>query len=303
MEFHTLYQWAYSIVGFFTESDKLMTTLGMTIGATFWIGLFFLQGAGLYVMAKRCGLQKRGLAFVPFANIYYMGKIVGECSFFGQRMKRAGLYAMIAQIVATLLTVAFVLSEWYLFFYHEHELVWVGESLFQIPSFPNLSGFAGVVADFYDTASLLVSCVGLVAEVFMLILMIGLYKKYSPANYRFLGILTFFFPVARFIAVFVFRNRQPVDYEAYMRRQHEEYIRRQQQYYNTYGNPYGGNPYGGYGGGYNGGYRQPPQAPSQQEPFEEFSSNAEGGAKNDEPFEEFSANGQDEAQNSDDFFN
>ncbi len=296
MEFQSFYQWAYIFVSFFTNNEKLITSLGVGIGFAVWVGLFFLQGAGLYIMARRCGLKRRGLAFVPFANIYYIGKIVGECSFFGQRMKRAGLYAMLAQIFATIFTVMFVLSEWYL--YYNYEAVLVEDGLFQIISFPNLTGFAAKVSKFYDMSSLLVSMFGLIAEIFLLILMIGLYKKYSPANYRFMAVLTFFFPIARFIAIFVFRNRQPVDYNEYMRRQYDEYMRRQQQYHNPYGNPYN-NPNGG---GYNDSYQQPPQVPSKNEPFEEFSSNPEEGATNDEPFEEFSSDEQNETQNSDDFF-
>ena len=39
------------------------------------------------------------MAFLPFFNTYYAGKLAGETQFFGQKMKRVGLYAMISEIL------------------------------------------------------------------------------------------------------------------------------------------------------------------------------------------------------------
>ncbi len=273
MEFYNFYQLSYLISSFFTEDEKIFITLGVIIGAALWLGFFFLQGAGLFVMAKRRGLTRRWLAFVPFANIYYMGKIAGKCDFFGHKMTNAGLYAMIAQILASTTAILAVLSEWYLNYnYGVPVLTEMGSA-----SWLGLSGFSQTVNKCYEVSTILFSLTGLVAEILIVILLIGLFKKYSPRNYRLLAVLSFFIPATRFIAVFVLRNNEEIDYEAYMRRMREAYVRRQQQYYNGYGNPYGGNydnpygnPYGGYsqdGGMQNG---QAPTLPP-EEPFEEFS--------------------------------
>ena len=101
-----------------------------------------------------------------------------------------------------------------------------------------------------------------------------------------LGVLTIMLP-ARFLIVFFLRNREPIDFEAYMRARREAYMRQQQQYHqqyygsygNRYGNPYG-NPY------------QPPQKP--EDPFEEF-----GGKTDEEPFEELNSQ---QNKDSDGFF-
>jgi hypothetical protein len=119
--------------------------------------------------------------------------------------------------------------------------------------------------------------------------MMALCKKYAPKNYMVLSILVLFIPVARFIVIFALRNRQPIDYEAYMRARREAYIRSQQQYYNRqnpYGNPYGGqyNPYG----------QDTPSPRKPEEPFGEFSSQNNGDAQN--PFSDVNGG-------SDDFFN
>ncbi len=267
MELYNFYTTAYTFARFFSNDLKGIVLGGAIAGVLVWALVFLLQGIGIYVIAKRLNMRGKGLAFAPFANIFYLGKIVGECDFFGQKMKRAGLYAMIAQIITTILTVAYILAEVYLIWNFkplENEmgvLYWVG-----------LEGFAGAVNTFYELGGFLMSLFSLITQILLVILMMGFFKKYSPSNYRFLGILLFFLPVARFICIFAFRNREPFDYEAYMRRQREAYMRRQQQYYNTYGNPYGGYPpYGGspYGmGGYQGAQGQPTQKP--EEPFEEF---------------------------------
>ena len=75
-----------------------------------------------------------------------------------------------------------------------------------------------------------------------------------------------------------------------MQARREAYMRQQQQYYNTYGNPYGYNSYNRpYGqGGYNGyGYNQPPR-PEPEDPFSEFGGKKDV-EKDDEPFEDFSS--------------
>ena len=63
-----------------TERVPLTQSLayGLLGAILLWGALFILQGVGLYVMAKKQGLKKKGLAFVPFVNILYMGKIAGE---------------------------------------------------------------------------------------------------------------------------------------------------------------------------------------------------------------------------------
>ncbi len=295
MEFYNFYTWAELLILLFSKNERLSVLVGVPVGLGIWLAMFILQGFGIFVMAKRLGLKKKALAFVPFANIFYFGKVVGECSFFGQRMKNAGLYAMIAQILATAVALAYVGAEWYL--YYKHGSPTYVESAFSIsPYWFGLTGFDAKVFSFLGYGNLIFSIISLVAEVLLLILMIGFYKKYSPKNYRFMAILTFFVPFTRFIAVFALRNRQPIDYDAYVRQMQEEYMRRQQQYYGGYGNQgyggYGNQGYGGYGqGGYgNQGYGNPygapntPPPPPAEEPFGEFNSD------DGDPFEDFSSN-------------
>ena len=90
--------------------------LGMLVIATLiWLVFFALQGFGLWTMANKKGFKKPVLAFVPFANLLLIDKLAGDCEIFGHKLKRGGMYAMIAQIVVFLIGLALTLAEGILF--------------------------------------------------------------------------------------------------------------------------------------------------------------------------------------------
>ncbi len=298
MELFSFYNLSVSLFIAITNEVKISFTWGAAVGGLIWLAFFLLQGVGLYTMAKRRGMKKKGLAFVPFANIFYMGKIVGDCAFFGHKMKNAGIYAMIAQILSVVVTLLYISCECYLYVMHGAPLS-SDTNLLALPQWDTLTGFSEVAYTIYEYSGAVYYIVGLISQIMLIILTLGLYQKYSPRNYRILTVLAFMFAPARFIIAFVLRNRPPVDFEEYRRRQYEAYMRRQQQYYNQYGNPYnnpyGRPPYGGnpYGNGYGNNGQNQNDTPA-EEPFEEFSSNVgnapvgEDGKPKDEVDEFFS---------------
>lgn len=266
MELYQLFDISTSVVAFFGGVGWKGMLGGAIGGVAIWLALFILQGFGLSAMAKKRGLKKRWLAFIPFANIWYIGKIAGECNVFGQRMKRGGLYTMLAQIFTTVLCGLTIAVQVYL-------LVVEGApeyDQFGFPFWVNLTGFSAVAYKFYGISQYILPIFQLVYEVFMLILLIALYKRYAHRNYFILSMLALFVPVSRFIVIFVLRNRNGIDYEAYMRARHEAYMRQQQQYggYNPYYGGYNRNPYGN---PYNNPYGNTQNAPKPpEEPFGEF---------------------------------
>lgn len=294
MELYGLYNSATLIFSLFGEMSIRTLINGAIVGVGIWVVLFSLQGFGLYAMAKNRGMKKKWLAFIPFANIWYMGRLTGDCNVFGQRVKRAGLYAMLAQIIATLVCGLYVAMQTYLYAveglpsYHEDIGYYWG----------NLTGFSVKAEKIYTISGVIMPIFQIVYEIFMLVLLFGLYKKYYPKNYTFLGILSLFIPMSRYIVIFVLRNRKAIDYERYIQARREAYMRQQQQYYNTYGNPYGYNnynrPYGQ--GGYNGYDYNQPQRPEPEDPFAEFGGKKEPTGTN-EPFEDFVSSNGDKTQN------
>ena len=292
MEIYSLYEFGCLMSALFSDSVTQSMIWGAVLAVVLGTGLFVLQGVGLAAMAKRRNLNRRILAFIPFANIYYMGKLAGKCGFFGHEMKKAEIYAMVAQIVAVVFTSMYIAAE--LFLYIGYGIPQGGgQDLMSPPIWPGLSGFSLTVYNFYEYGMLIFSIVGLVSELLLLVLFMGLYKTYSPKNYTVLSFLTLFVPVARFFTIFALRNKAPINYEAYMRARRDAYIRYQQQYGNPYGSPYG-NPYNQ---GYN--PQQGQSKPQGSDPFEEFSSSGD-------PFEEFSSQNTsagNRGDGGDDFFN
>ena len=265
MEIYNLYYIVMTILSMSNVPVPGVFYYALALGVVLWIGLFVLQGFGLYAMAKRRGMEDKWKVFVPFVNIQYIGKLAGDCYIFGQKVKRAGLYAMLAQIFVTVLCTLVVASEIYLYSVCGEPKL----DALNMPYWSDLQGFSSTVFKFYDVSGYLLSIVQLVYELLMLILLLGLYKKYNPKNYMALGFLELFVPLSRYIVIFVLRNRKAIDYEAYMRARREAYMRQRQQYQNPYGNPYN-NPYGNrYGDAY-GNPVQGQNEPKPEEPFAEF---------------------------------
>ncbi len=302
MELYLIYNFVLTL--FLTFSEKLTIfqkqIWSLSVAGVIWLVLFILQGIGLSRMAKNRQIEKRWLAFVPFANIWYIGKLVGVCDVFGRKMKRAGLYTMLAQIVITVFCAFIVASEIYLYK--------VGGAPNQNIPYWGLSGFGGRIEDFYVNISQhILLILELIYQILSLILLLGLYKRYYPKNYTILGFLVLFVPVSRFIVIFALRARKAIDYEAYMRARREAYMRQQQYYRNAYGNPYGNpyqNPYGNpYGRSYNpGGSPQTPyggqSGQNAEEPFSEFASEK----KEESPFEDFNSTKNENESGNDEFF-
>ncbi|MBQ8320056.1 MAG: hypothetical protein IJX81_04165 [Clostridia bacterium] len=272
MEFFTFYNSFFSAIFALKESAEwtdviICAAVSLSIG----IALFILQGIGLFVMAKNRGFSKKWMAFVPFLSIAYLGKLTGDCIVFGHKMKRAGLYVMIAQILVAVTTLAYAAVSTVLFVEYGEYLElsqygygyeWVGLPAEAEP----LRKFIWVC----DGAGGMIGLSGLFEVVYLLlllVLMISFFRKYVPQQAMFFSLLTCFVPLLRYVFVFALRKRPAINYEDYLRRQREEYARRQNQY----------GPYGGYGQGSYGGYGySQPQTPPRpaprppEDPFAEF---------------------------------
>lgn len=236
------------------------------IGVLIWAGLFALQGVALHTMATRRNLKKPWRAFVPFVNLLLMGELAGKCHFFGKRIKRAGLWLMIAQIVATILMLLHTLAQVYLYTVCGAPQVSPQTGL---QYWTGLSGFSLVAFRVCNICSYIAPIAQLFYEVLLFIVMVSLYKNYSHKNHMLFGVLCFLIPISRMIVLFVLRKNKYVDYDAYMRARREAYMRQQQQY-NPYGNP---SPYG---------------AP-RQNPYEDSARSNQPQTPPEDPFEEFSS--------------
>lgn len=245
-----------------------------------WLALELFLGFGLYRMAKNKGMGKRAMAFIPFVNMIYAGRLAGDCEFFGQRMKHTGVFVMIVQILLFLAGAFTIFVETSLYMTYvptvmNNSIVFLKE---------NGGEPTGRLARFFITydnvSTMLLSILELAYTVLLFIMASALYRKYAPSSSMFLAFLALFVPVSFPIAVFTLRKKQPVDYADYIRKKREAYYRR---YGGGYGNnPYGGNPYGGgtYGSRSDGEPFSDGDAERKQpdEPFSEFGGSSDGGS-------------------------
>ncbi len=226
---------------------------------------FILQGIGIYMIAKNRNMKYKFWSFVPFANLCYLGKIVGTCYILGQKMTRTGLYTMIAKIIESLLCLSIIVSQFYFYIVHGNDLILVNGEY----EFETVTTTMKFIQDYYLMYSeMFLYIVEFISTVLTFILVMSLYRKYAPEKYILFSWLTVFVPFLRYIFIFVLRNKKEVDYATFIRNRQEEY---RQRYYSRYGNPnQNPNPYA------NNSQKQEPD-----DPFEEFSS------KNDDDTDDF----------------
>ena len=266
MEFYQIYQ---LILTFYTLKSKDGVLLLKNNSQPFLVAgivslvvisaLFVLYAIGIYQMSKNRGLKKSWLSFLPFVNLLQVGKLAGDCRVFGRRMKRAGLYAMIVQIISFIFILGYVVCKYYLFVSYGDALTVTAEGALD---FSPTSKTGQIVNNVYEISSYLLNILNLIQVVFMFILFSALYKNYSPRNYFIFAWSMVFISSSRFIIPFILRKNKAINYEEYVRRQREQYIR------TMYGqNPYGQNPYGN---PYNNPYREQPKE-KPEDPFGEFS--------------------------------
>lgn len=192
------------------------------VAAAAYLICLVLGGLALYVMAERAGVKHSWLGFIPFANTYYAGKVAGESPFLGRRMKRAGLYAMIAEIVYVAIEVMSLISSILLASPKFYETVYTdggGSSLvFNLESVPkSLQWMAG--------ASTWLSILSIVADLVMIVFLCAVYnavfRKYSPRGAYLMTVFSVLLPVRAFL-LFAVRNKAPVDFDEYMKERIEQ---------------------------------------------------------------------------------
>ncbi len=272
---HSVDEYPYPVL------DWKILIVSLCIAVAVWTIFFILQGIGIYRQAKAQGLSKKGRAYLPFVNLLLIEKLSGECRVFGQRMRHAGLWTMIVEIVCFLTSAVLVFCEVYLYAaVGAPQNVGTGVLIWM-----DLQGVARSIYTTYQIFSYVLPIAQLVCEVLLFILFLGYFRRLKPRNAGLFAVIVLFLPLARYLLVFIFRNAPVINYEEYVRMQREEFERR----YGAYGNPYG----------------NPSQPNSMQN--ERDSSRTEH-APVEEPFSEFDTNSNMEEDSSsgksgDDWFN
>ncbi len=279
----------------FVSAYRQAMLIGLCIAAGIYLVCLVMGGIGMHVMAKKRGMKGSWMAFLPFLNTLYAGKLAGETNFFGKKIKWMGGAAALLEFVHVGLS---VFSFYILFSFMRPEYcdpITTADGLFGGAEFVSSKLPVGMrwmlTAD--NVCEILIYVFYILMLLAMCLMFYSFYRKYYARSPFIMMFLSALFPF-RGIVIFAVRNNAPVDYDAWMRRKMEEFNRRQQQ--NRPGN-YGG--YGGYngqGGGPNdpggsGGYGGAGgQGGTGENPFPDFggaNGSGDSGSGSDSPFSDF----------------
>lgn len=267
--------------------NTLPVWAAFAIAGALYLVVYGFRAAGLFVMAKKAGRKKLvWCAFVPFASTYLIGELGGDMRFGGVKVKHIGIIALVAEFIYTFCGV-FVIS-WLGYFFASGSYILTpvtnsaGDILYYTSVLDGVSVALQRTLNVFNVLQMIFSIIQLLVFVF---LNIAFFRKYSPVSFIWMVLLCALVPIVEAFLIFAFRNRKPIDYDAYMRARAEQARRMQQAQYGPYGQggPYGQNPYGG---PYNRGpYGQNPYG---QNPYG-TNPNANAPSEPDDPFGEFSS--------------
>lgn len=271
----------------FVAAYRQAMLIGLCIAAGIYLVCLVMGGIGMHVMAKKRGMKGSWMAFLPFLNTLYAGKLAGETNFFGKKVKWMGGAAALLEFVHVGLS---VFSFYILFSFMRPEYcdpITTADGLFGGAEF--VSSKLPVGMRWMLTADTVCEILTYVFYLFLLLAMCmmfySFYRKYYARSPFIMMFLSALLPFRGFV-IFAVRNNMPVDYDAWMRQRMEEFSRRQQQ-----GRPgnYGG--YGGYSGPQDGSGTYGDSAQG-TEPFSDFggpnsSNGSNGSGGGDSPFSDF----------------
>ena len=264
------------------EVSKLSLIIAAVVALGLLLTFYLFRSIGLYTLAKANGVKNPWIAFIPAVWMFTACKLIGESSaFFGQTYKKLALLFGIAfSVCAAVSLIDRVLCYYPLISYAVQSganarIYYAGSfssdffASSGIPVYPYDGAFCveGFVDGYPYRLKVLLSGInilGIFTSVVSIVITVSVYfslfRKFWPEHYilaSLLSILLSLFP----IFVFAVRNRQPVDYGAYMREKYRAF--------------------------YSARYGRPPENRDEQ-PFGEFKSGNGENKPSDDPFEEFS---------------
>ena len=247
--------------------------------------VYVFKAIGLLVMAKKQG--KTGLAwcaFIPFASTFLLGELAGELRFGSVKVKHLGIIAMVMELIYAFSGVFVIGWQANLIsggsYIVERVLNNAGDVIGYTTVFEGVSQQQQTLLNVFSVIELVFSFVQLIAFIF---LNIAFFRRYAPLSYIWMVLFCAILPPVEAFLVFAYRNRKPIDFDAYMKERAERIRRAQQAQFGPYG-PYGQNPYG------QNPYGQNPygQNPYGQNPYGQ-NPNANAPSEPDDPFGEFSS--------------
>ena len=220
----------------------------------FYIAFYVLRGVALYKMAKKRGEKQAYLAFIPFACFALIGKLQPKCKYVA-KSKNYWIVALVFCAIYTSLSLVIDLC----FAIQPLKTLIVDKTALTAESF-NRNNFL------LNSLDMIGSVATIVYVLFAIMAYSNLFKAYAPSKvfkYNLFSVLGYVLLSSFFVTgifLFVNRNAEYVDYDAYVDGERRKY----------YGGFYNANPTG------------KSKSKNDDDPFSEFSKKS-----NDDPFSDF----------------
>ena len=221
----------------------------LLVGAVSFAIVFVFQAISLYTIARREGYKNKWMAFIPFANTYYIGVCAQKNKFHNIDARTLGLITAVFE---------FLLFAFYILYYVACYLVidyeiatettttvmgisrtFTEYSLEGVPE--NLAWAAWMYNYMYRYILRFVDLLFLLCQICLLM---TFFQTYSCRRYVLFTVTSVLFPIQG-ILFFVVRNNKALNYKEFLRseqaRVYRMYQQQQQQNFNR--NPYSRNPY------------------------------------------------------------
>lgn len=221
----------------------------LLVGAISFAIVFVFQAIALYTIARREGYKNKWMAFIPFANTYYIGVCAQKNKFHNIDARTLGLITAVFE---------FLLFAFYILYYVACYLVidyeiatettttvmgisrtFTEYSLEGVPE--NLAWAAWMYNYMYRYILRFVDLLFLLCQICLLM---TFFQTYSCRRYVLFTVTSVLFPIQG-ILFFVVRNNKALNYKEFLRNEQARIYRmyQQQQQQNFNRNPYSRNPY------------------------------------------------------------
>ncbi len=278
---------------------------GLGVALAIILALYVLRSIGLFTLAKRQNIKHAFLAWIPLVWFYILCKLIGNSRLFNMPYEKIAIWLCIIFAVSELLTIVVEFLMYFPLFQYallEGGTIYIGTGgkvAEEMVKYISLEGNLGIfvtkriipfglsiaklnkIIEVLNTLAMLFDLASIIITISAFF---AFFRKYLPRHFMLASLLSIFITPALPIFIFICRNKEPMDYNEYIRSRYQGY---QNPYQNPYNNPYNQ-------GGYNGGYQAPKQPDNPfgefaekgevdpGEPFGEFDKN-----KNKDPFDEF----------------
>lgn len=210
---------SYDVILLFGSGFPSEVGIGATIVmAVICLALFILRGIGLYALASRAGYKRPWIAFLPFFNSYLMGRLAGDVSFLGKRIKKIPLFYAVAELLTCVAYGLQIVAQLVLCLsgaVYNAELGW-----------QNVMDPVGWAYYMDGVIDYVVPILWLLYSFCFIVVLFAFFRRYAAKNALIFSVASVFIPVCQDILIFVVRKNKPVDYAAYMHARQEAQYRR-----------------------------------------------------------------------------